>query len=298
MIKNCEICLKEFDTKGTTRKYCRGCSPETTKFDNGSSQTNHKVSIRRAYKKELVKLMGSECHHCGIIAHPTIYDLHHIDESTKEFSISSDGYTRGWLNTLKESSKCVLLCRNCHALHHIGEIELELKNYSNDMLLERIKTIQDGIEIKIKREKHYCKNCGIQINRNKSDLCKECYSKSRQTTERPQPLELAAKIVENGFEGVGREYGVSGNAIKKWCKTYNIPSLKKELKIWYNTQMDIVEEEKVIQKVLQVNKITGETINIFNNTAHARTSTGIDHIKEVCDNKRRSAGGYIWKYVD
>ena len=41
-------------------------------------------------------------------------------------------------------------------------------------------------------------------------------------------------ICEKGFVAVGKDYSVTGNAVKKWCKDYNIPYKKKELIEWYN----------------------------------------------------------------
>ena len=43
---------------------------------------------------------------------------------------------------------------------------------------------------------------------------------SRRQTERPPFEELKKMIEEFGLEGVGRKYGVTGNAVKKWVKTY------------------------------------------------------------------------------
>lgn len=42
------------------------------------------------------------------------------------------------------------------------------------------------------------------------------------------------------FSEIGRDYGVDGNSVKKWCKSYSLPTLKSEInKIsdedWANT---------------------------------------------------------------
>ena len=58
----------------------------------------------------------------------------------------------------------------------------------------------------------------------------------RRKVERPEPLVLAEKIVNSSFVAVGREYNVSDNAIRKWCKNYNIPTTKQELKEWLTKQ--------------------------------------------------------------
>ena len=86
------------------------------------------------------------------------------------------------------------------------------------------------------KKKYYCEECGEEIVNPTAKRCRKCYVKSLYTTERPEPMELAKEIVESGFSAVGRKYNVSDNAIKKWCKAYNIPHLKKDLKEWYNKQ--------------------------------------------------------------
>lgn len=45
--------------------------------------------------------------------------------------------------------------------------------------------------------------------------------KSRRV-ERPQKEVLIEEIKELNFVGTGKKYGVSDNAIRKWCKAYNI----------------------------------------------------------------------------
>ena len=36
------------------------------------------------------------------------------------------------------------------------------------------------------------------------------------------------------FEAIGRDYGVSGNAIKKWCISYELPFKKSDIKKYSN----------------------------------------------------------------
>ena len=99
--------------------------------------------------------------------------------------------------------------------------------------VDNIPTEYNGIE----RQKtlRLCSKCDKEISKNKTGLCINCYNQQQiEDSNRPNKLTLAKEIVENGFEAVGRHYGVSGNAIKKWCKAYEIPHLKKELENWYN----------------------------------------------------------------
>ena len=82
---------------------------------------------------------------------------------------------------------------------------------------------------------YYCIDCGKEIFPT-AVRCKSCSDLVQQTMARPQPIELAKLISLYGFDGVGRQFNVSGNTIKKWCKAYKIPYLKKELINWYNNQ--------------------------------------------------------------
>jgi uncharacterized protein YjcR len=36
---------------------------------------------------------------------------------------------------------------------------------------------------------------------------------------------------------IGEQYGVSDNAVRKWCKHYNIPSTKKEIKKYLESSL-------------------------------------------------------------
>lgn len=79
-----------------------------------------------------------------------------------------------------------------------------------------------------KHKKYCCPLCGQTIDR-KSQYCITCANKLRQTVERPSRDLLLQMIATSSFEEVGRKYGVSGKAVTKWCKAYDLPSHKKEL---------------------------------------------------------------------
>ena len=41
-------------------------------------------------------------------------------------------------------------------------------------------------------------------------------------------------IRNESFVKIGKMFGVTDNAIKKWCKSYNLPSTKKEIQTFSN----------------------------------------------------------------
>lgn len=93
-------------------------------------------------------------------------------------------------------------------------------------------------KLTINSDKHYCKICGIEIVTSEANYCVECGHKiERRVAERPDPLTLAKMVKDVGFNATGRNFGVSDNTIKKWCKAYEIPHLRNELITWYDNQV-------------------------------------------------------------
>lgn len=153
-----------------------------------------------------------------------------------------------------------------------------------------------------KRKVSYCLRCGKEVYRT-STFCANCLGASNQTVKRPEPIELARLVKVYGFNEVGRQYGVSGNSIKKWCKAYKMPYHKQELIDWYNKEANIIIPKKLPYKrsVQQLDKDTNEILQIFNSSMDAARALGKSsgsHITEACQGKLNQAYGYKWKYND
>ena len=58
----------------------------------------------------------------------------------------------------------------------------------------------------------------LQKDQKQSNI--EKYFISKRKVNRPPFEELKMEVKSLGLEGVGRKYGVTGNSIKKWIKTY------------------------------------------------------------------------------
>ena len=64
--------------------------------------------------------MGGVCVGCALPEPVDALEFHHLDPSTKEFGISTEGIPRSWEKIEAELKKCVLLCANCHREVHAG----------------------------------------------------------------------------------------------------------------------------------------------------------------------------------
>jgi hypothetical protein len=83
---------------------------------------------RREIKEKAVLLKGSKCQCCKKKYAVVCYDFHHVDPSTKSFSIGSA--STSWKIVEPELEKCQLLCATCHRLVEAGIPYVEPKNYT------------------------------------------------------------------------------------------------------------------------------------------------------------------------
>lgn len=62
----------------------------------------------------------------------------------------------------------------------------------------------------------------------------KCYHKAIRKAERPSKEELINLIKTKSFLQIGKDYNVSDNAIRKWCKSYGLPFRKNDIKNLFN----------------------------------------------------------------
>lgn len=70
--------------------------------------------------------------------------------------------------------------------------------------------------------KEICPYCNKNIKGQKAIMCKEC-RKKENAKNIPSKEELEKLIYKQSFLSIGRKYGVSDNAVRKWCKKYGLP---------------------------------------------------------------------------
>lgn len=179
-------------------------------------------------KQRIVYVMGGQCALCGYKKNIYALEMHHINPKEKKFTFSNTKDYHSWEELMEEMKKCVLLCANCHR-----EVHYSLRN--ENIVLKSSYDENKGKEIlsEIQKEKekteYFCIDCKKKISY-KAVRCQKCAELHNRIVERPEREILKKEIRELPFTKIGEKYGVSDNAIRKWCDSYNLPRTKKEIK--------------------------------------------------------------------
>lgn len=92
-----------------------------------------------------------------------------------------------------------------HAAFHRGSIPYEIEPYI----------------FKCSMPHKICKMCG-SVKSKKGELCLKCSAKIHRKVIRPEVDVLIQDLQKLSFVQVGKKYGVSDNAVRKWLKNYGI----------------------------------------------------------------------------
>lgn len=174
------------------------------------SRTNPYKKTSEKYDKNEVDLFALYCVEndwCGIIDY---------NEHSKEISF--------WL---EKSSNCI---------HMAEDYEFHKQIYS----ISNIDTIQNTIDHskdhkrrESESKKDICPICNKNMERDRAKMCIECYRKSIHKNTYQDDVdkdELLQLILTTPFTQIGKKYGVSDNAIRKWCKKLDLPYNKEQIK--------------------------------------------------------------------
>lgn len=91
-------------------------------------------------------------------------------------------------------------------------------------------------------KKNYCIDCGKEIDL-KSIRCIACHGKSTVIPLEEMPItreELKFLIRTTPFTTIGTKYGVTDNAIRRWCDKFNLPRTKKDIQSYSNEEWDLI----------------------------------------------------------
>ena len=170
------------------------------------------VEFRQRRKLWAVEAFGGKCGICGYSKCVEALDFHHIDPTIKEFAPSASTASREVY--VEELRKCVCVCSNCHREIHAGitSIPDDVTRFNEEYAEKQIP----------EKPKHSCKQCGKQISISQKFCSFKCSNKSREVINWPSVEELQKLILENGYRGTGRLFGVSDNAVRKRMQRGNM----------------------------------------------------------------------------
>lgn len=169
------------------------------------------------------------------------------------------------------------------------------------------------------KQKNFCK-CGRRKNR-QAKRCAICSSMAQRVVIRPNKSKMISLLIaKENFSKIGRQYGVNGNTIKKWCVYYELPWHSSKIKnMTEEDWKEYLEDDTIYQEKLnrlykkiedrkipkrptrrKINQLSmnGDYIQTFDSIKEAELALNIgsSHISAVCQGKRKSTGGFKWEY--
>lgn len=77
---------------------------------------------------------------------------------------------------------------------------------------------------------YICPQCGINHVYREGNLCVDCASLNSRKVTRPDREQLKELIRFKSFIDIGKDFNVTDNSVRKWCKSYNLPTRKSDIK--------------------------------------------------------------------
>lgn len=115
--KDLSIPLKNWNPSGL----CIKCGIKTNGKGNAFlCATHYRNETRVLIKTELIKKLGGKCSMCNGVFPIEVYDFHHLKD--KKYAIGNMFSMKSKKEIFKEAEKCVLLCANCHRIHHASNV--------------------------------------------------------------------------------------------------------------------------------------------------------------------------------
>ena len=155
-------------------------------------------------KKRLFKsgLKEQKCEICGYTEN---LELHHINGNPTDNRIEN----------------LQILCPNCHAKER--DEKRKMSRRIDPAMSKRPRKIPILCPI--------CNKSFIPKDKSTKYCSQECYRIAQQNAvKRPSFLELIEAFKEcKNFTKVGQKYNVTDNAVRKWCKIYQIPDKTKDV---------------------------------------------------------------------
>lgn len=159
-------------------------------------------------KRKTVELKGGKCCICGYCKNLAALQFHHLDSDDKNYEWTQLRL-RKWKDIIVELNKCILVCANCHLEIHYPDLGVSTSINDNNFLNKDIKATGE------------CPVCNEPVFGTR--FCSvPCAKVGKRKVVRPTSDELKLLIEQNSYCELGRKFGVSDNAIRKWAKGYGL----------------------------------------------------------------------------
>ena len=176
-------------------------------------------------KEKLIRdgLKEEKCELCGI---RTWYnkkiplELHHKNGDHQDNSLDN----------------LIILCPNCHSIQpgnsgaNVGKYTTLEKQTNSTNTFTPATVIRKNNSV-TKKVENFCCDCGAEISAH-ATRCKKCASieSHKGKTNKPPREELKELIRTTPFLQIGKMFGVSDNAVRKWCVGYGLPKKSSDIK--------------------------------------------------------------------
>ena len=153
--------------------------------------------------------MGGKCNKCGGVFHSSAFDFHHVNPEEKD--VDPGALVRRSKEALyAELSKCILLCANCHRIHHWEESNKDTD--FDEAPMSRLGLTVNGVT---KTFMEWSMDTGIPYETIRARVRQYDWSPERAVTEpaKEGPRSHTELIT---VDGVTR-------TIKEWSQLYGIP---------------------------------------------------------------------------
>ena len=90
-----------------------------------------------------------------------------------------------------------------------------------------------------KQKIYLCPTCGEQVS-SPGVHCVKCAQEASRKVDRPSREELKKLIRSTPYVQIGRQFGVSDNAVRKWVKSYNLPHKVSDIKAYSDKDWELL----------------------------------------------------------
>jgi len=233
-IKELNLDISHFTLKGKLTQKKKGNEKNVEDYLSKNSYIKSDTLKWKLFSSGLKKYMCENCHCTHWNGKQISLQLHHINgdntdnrlENLQILCPNCHSQTDNFCG-LSNNENMIYYCRCCGKIIEKKQTKLCDECYekmvNGELNINEILTYS-----KIKRF-GICVDCGKKIDIG-ATRCNKCNGKIHRKVERPNKETLYDLIKNNSFTNIAKMYGVTDNAIRKWCKKYGLPYKKRELK--------------------------------------------------------------------